>query len=73
MKAYLETLAELFKLAAMYQDKFATAYLAELLERSTDPAAALEYWQGCKRYISCISDNLLLQQVEDYLTERVKQ
>lgn len=69
MQTYLNNLAELFKLAAMYRDKAMTGHLARLLELSLQPKAALEYWQQYGKYFRTVADALLLQEIEEYLTK----
>jgi hypothetical protein len=67
MQTYLNALAELIKLAAMYNDKAMTGHVARLLELSLQPKAALEYWQQYGNYFSTVADTMLLQDIEDYL------
>lgn len=73
MKAYLAALAELFKLATMYSDRKATANLAKLLELSMEPIAALAHWNSCKGDMYGIADSLVVQDVSEFLEERIKQ
>jgi hypothetical protein len=72
MQTYLTNLAELFKLAAAYQDQFMTAHAASLLDLSLQPKAALEYWQQYGAYFRTVADTLLLQEIEEYLTDKAR-
>jgi len=72
MQTYLTNLAELFKLAAMYSDKAMTGHLAKLLELSMQPKEALAYWQKYVAYFRTVADTLLLQEIEDYLTDKAR-
>ena len=72
MQIYLTNLAELFKLAAMYSDKSITCHAASLLSLSMQPKAALDYWRKCHGYFSTVADTLLLQEIEEYLTDKAR-
>lgn len=72
MKSYHIALAELFKQAAMQHDLTLTGIAATLLELSTEPAKALEYWRKAKEYASKAVDTLTVQEIEDYLKGEVK-
>lgn len=73
MNQYLQSLAELFKLATIYSDNRATASLAKLLELSMQPVAALEHWNGVKGGMYGIADSLVVQDVSEYLEKGVRQ
>jgi len=64
---YLNALAELIKLAAMYSDKAMTGHVANMLELSCYPKSALAYWQQYGQYFRTVADAILLQDIEDYL------
>lgn len=70
---YLNALAELFKAAAMYSDKAMTGQLARLLELSMQPSEQLRYWQEIRGYMFTVADTVTIQDIDDYLQERVKQ
>ena len=72
MQTYLTNLAELFKLAAMYGDNSMTGHAARLLELSLQPKAALAYWQQYGAYFRTVADTLLLQEIEEYLTDNAR-
>jgi len=70
---YLSAIAELFKLAAMYDDPAAVGHLSEFLELSLEPVEQLVYWMNNKRAMTWNCDTLTVQTIEEYLAERVKQ
>ena len=72
MQTYLTNLAELFKLAAMYGDKAMIGRLADMLELSSEPKLALDYWKCHGKYFRTVADTLLLQEIEDYLTDKAR-
>ena len=72
MQTYLTNLAELFKLAAMYGDMAMTWHLAKLLELSTQPKEALAYWQQYGAYFRTVAEPRLLQEIEEYLTDKAR-
>ena len=72
MQTYLTNMAELFKLSAMYRDSAMTGHAASLLELSLQPKAALEYWQQYGAYFRTVADTLLLQEIEEYLTDKAR-
>ena len=72
MQTYLTNLAELFKLAAAYQDQFMTAHAARLLELSLQPKAALAYWQQYCAYFRTVAEPRLLQEIEEYLIDKTR-
>lgn len=72
MKTYHSALAELFKQAAMSHDLTLTGIASKLLELSTEPVKALEYWRKAKEYASKAVDTLTVQEIEDYLKGEVK-
>lgn len=73
MQSYLTSLAELFKLAAMYGDKQLSGMLAKLLELSLHPVAQLAHWEAIQGYADGVADSIVLQDITEYLQERVKQ
>ena len=75
MKQYLQSMAELFRLARMYSgDKvFHTAVLAKQLELSTEPSRALAHWNSIKGDLSIIADTIVLQDVSEFLERGVRQ
>lgn len=70
---YLNALAELFKSAAMHRDKAMYEQLIKMLELSLQPAAQLRYWQEIRGYMFTVADLMTIQDIDDYLQERVKQ
>jgi len=72
MQTYLTNLAAIFKLAADYQDQLMTAHAATLLVLSTQPKAALEYWQQYGAYFRTVAEPRLLQEIEEYLIEKTR-
>jgi len=73
MQSYLIALAELFKSAAMHRELVITGKLATLLELSIQPTEQLNYWRKIRTDMFRIVDSLTLQDIDDYLTEKVKQ
>lgn len=73
MKNYLQSLAELFKLANIYNERSATAGLAKLLELSTEPNRALAHWNSIKGDLHTIADTIVLQDVSEFLEKGVMQ
>jgi len=73
MKQYLQSMAKLFSLVTMYKDRHATAILSKQLELSMESVAALEHWNKNKGELYQIADMLVIQDVSDYLEERVRQ
>lgn len=73
MKQYLQSIAELFKLATIYSDRKATANLAKLLELSMEPVAALAHWNNCKGDMYQLADSLVVQDVSEYLEKGAMQ
>jgi hypothetical protein len=72
MQTYLSTMAELFKLAAMYNDRSLTGILATLLEMSMQPKAAWRYWCQHSHKFMAVADTILLQDIDDYLKEKAR-
>lgn len=67
MNHYHAAMAELFKQAAMHRDLTATGMLAKLLEITTEPAKALDYWNNNKQHVERLADSLTVQEITEYL------
>lgn len=73
MKNYLHALAECIKQASMHGDKAQSSRVAILLELSTEPQAALVYYLTNKRVLTDGIDMMFVQDIEQFLTDGVKQ
>ena len=73
MQQYLNALAELFKAAAKYSDKAMTGQLATLLELSMQPSEQLAHWNKIRRYMFTVADDITIQEIDQHLTDKVKQ
>ena len=72
-KNYVLAISECFKTAAMYGDKMQTGHIAKLLELSLQPSAAIDYFTRHKSVLCHGVDTMFVQDIDDYLQERVKQ
>ena len=70
---YLTAMAEAFKVAAMYDDHIMTGHLARFLELSLEPVEQLFYFMTHKASMTAGLDTMTVQDIEEYLAERVKQ
>ena len=67
MNHYHAAMSELFKQAATHRDLTATGILAKLLELTTEPAKALDYWNNNKQHVERLADSLTVQEITEYL------
>lgn len=70
---YLNALSECFKVAKMQRNNLATSCLCKLLELSLQPVAAWDYYRDNEKHIVNGVETIFVQDLEDYLQERVKQ
>jgi len=49
-----------------------TGHAARLLELSLQLKEALAYWQRYGAYFRTVADTLLLQEIEEYLTDKAR-
>ena len=70
---YLNALSECFKVASMNRDRIAYGHLCRLLELSLQPVAAWDYYRDNEQHMVNGVETIFVQDLKDYLQERVKQ
>ena len=71
MQSYLTAIAECFKVCGIHGcDRLMHAHLCRLLELSSQPVAALDYFRRNKQGMTCGVDTMFVQDIEDYLKNK---
>lgn len=70
---YLNALSKLSAGAKRFNDEHIPVMLDKLLELSMQPAEQLAHWNKIRRYMFTVADAITIQEIDQYLTEKVKQ